>query len=172
MSPRFPHPNRGTVLRNPTLLHPTYAYGAFTLYGGPFQATSASSGRSLFGRAHYTTSPMGFPTGFGLGSPLFARRYSGDPSWFLFLPLLGCFRSGGSRSLPPPTTWVGGFLGASQGDEPCDRKSHSGIPGSTAACASPGLIAACRALPRRSSRAIHQTASACRVYSGSASVWR
>ena len=51
------------------------------------------------GRAHNTTSPMGFPIGFGLDSPPFARRYSGDPCWFLFLPLLRCFRSGGSRSL-------------------------------------------------------------------------
>jgi len=39
------------------------------------------------------------------------------------------------------------------------RRSHSGIPGSTAACAYPGHIAACRALRRRPSRAIHQAAS-------------
>ncbi len=43
--------------------------------------------------------------------------------------------------------------------EPKLRKSHSGIPGSTAACASPGLIAACHALLRLPSRAIHLTAS-------------
>ena len=30
----------------------------------------------------------------------FPRRYSGHPNWFLFLPLLRCFSSGGSRSLP------------------------------------------------------------------------
>ena len=36
--------------------------------------------------------------GFGLGCAPFARRYSGHPIWFLFLPLLRCFRSGGSRS--------------------------------------------------------------------------
>ena len=35
---------------------------------------------------------------FGLGCFLFARRYSGNPNWFLFLPLLRCFSSGGSRS--------------------------------------------------------------------------
>ena len=39
------------------------------------------------------------------------------------------------------------------------RKSHSGIPGSKAACAYPGLIAACHALRRPTSRAIHQLAS-------------
>ena len=38
------------------------------------------------------------------------------------------------------------------------EKSHSGIPGSKAACAYPGLIAACRALLQLSSRAILQTA--------------
>ena len=38
------------------------------------------------------------------------------------------------------------------------RKSHSGIPGSKAPCAYPGLIAAWHALPRRPSLAIHQTA--------------
>ena len=48
--------------------------------------------------AHNTTSPAGFPARFGLDSSPFARRYSGNPGWFLFLPLLRCFRSGGSRS--------------------------------------------------------------------------
>ena len=38
------------------------------------------------------------------------------------------------------------------------KKSHWGIPGSKDACAYPGLFAACRALPRRSSQAIPQTA--------------
>ena len=37
-----------------------------------------------------------------------------------------------------------------------DRISHSGIPGSTAPCASPGLFAAWHALRRRPSRAIHR----------------
>jgi len=37
--------------------------------------------------------------GFGLGYPPFGRPYSGDPDWFLLLPLLRCFRSGGSRPL-------------------------------------------------------------------------
>ena len=53
-----------------------------------------------------------------------------------------------------------------------DRRSHSGIPGSKAAYASPGLIAARHALLRRPSLAIHQTASACRVYSRLATIMR
>ncbi len=74
-----------------------YAYGAITLYGGAFQPTSASPPAAAPGP---TTPhlPWVFPTGFGLGSPPFGRPYSGDPCWFLFLPLLRCFRSGGSRS--------------------------------------------------------------------------
>lgn len=35
-------------------------------------------------------------------------------------------------------------------------RSHSGIPGSIPACGSPGHIAACRALHRRESQAIHR----------------
>ena len=46
-------------------------------------------------------SPRLFAWGFGLGSPPFGRPYSGDPKWFLFLPLLRCFRWGGSRSVLP-----------------------------------------------------------------------
>ena len=74
-----------------------YAYGAITLYGGAFQPTSASPPAAAPGP---TTPhlPRVFPAGFGLGSPPFGRPYSGDPCWFLFLPLLRCFRSGGSRS--------------------------------------------------------------------------
>ena len=51
------------------------------------------------GRAHDTTSPHSFLCGFGLSFSLFARCYWGNTIWFLFLSLLGCFRSGSSRSL-------------------------------------------------------------------------
>jgi hypothetical protein len=50
-------------------------------------------------RAHNSTSPASFLARFSLDSSLFARRYSGNPSWFLFLPLLRCFSSGGSPSI-------------------------------------------------------------------------
>ena len=52
---------------------------------------------------HNTTFPAGFPVRFGLDFSPFARRYLGNPSWFLFLPLLRCFRSEGfcsRRSTP------------------------------------------------------------------------
>ena len=47
-----------------------------------------------------STSPPCFHDGFGLPYSLFGRPYSGNPYWFLFLPLLRCFNSGGSRSVP------------------------------------------------------------------------
>ena len=86
-----------------------------------------------------------FAGAFGLGSFPFARRYSGNPCWFLLLPLLRCFSSGGSRSSRSTALTDGG-------------KSHSGILGSTAACAYPRLIAACHALHRLPSLVIHQIA--------------
>lgn len=43
------------------------------------------------------------------------------------------------------------------------RKSHSAIPGSTVACAYPGLIAVCHDLHRLPSLAIHQLALTYRV---------
>ena len=36
-----------------------------------------------------------------MGSSPFGRPYSGNPCWFLLLPLLRCFRWGGSRSVLP-----------------------------------------------------------------------
>ena len=44
------------------------------------------------------TFPPSFLGGFGLGSSPLARRYLGNPVWFLFLFLLGCFRSEGFLS--------------------------------------------------------------------------
>jgi len=45
-----------------------------------------------------STSPLAFARGFGLPSSPFGRPYSGNPYWFLFLRLLRCFSSAGSRS--------------------------------------------------------------------------
>ena len=96
-------PSRGTQLRGAG--PHGFAYGAVTLYGGAFQPTSATVGRPAGARspsrgAATPHPPTVIPWGIGLGSPPFGRPYSGDPCWFLFLPLLRCFRSGGSRPLP------------------------------------------------------------------------
>ena len=59
-------------------------------------------------------------------------------TYFLFLPVLRCFSS---RRWPPLLiSWMPGLQPGGL--------SHSGIPGSTAICASPGLFAAYRALRR------------------------
>ena len=61
----------------------------------------------------------------------------GITSCFLFLWVLRCFSSPGS---PPPSRWMAVRQTAGL--------PHSGTSGSKAACASPGLFAACRALHR------------------------
>ncbi len=151
-------PSRGTLLRGAG--PPGLAYGAVTLYGGAFQPTSATRSRPAGARGPsrgaVTPHPSAvIPRRIGLGSPPFGRPYSGDRCCFLFLPLLRCFRSGGSHSVLPGKP---GFPSAT-GSFARGRRPHSGIPGSTAACAYPGHIAACRALRRRPSRAIHRAAS-------------
>ena len=151
-APRLPAPDPrcGTLVLAGA--HRAYAYGAITLYGGPFQATSASPGRAPGphgpGQDPITPHPPRVsPRGLVWAPPLSLAATRGIPYWFLFLPLLGCFLSGGSRSLPGAP----GRAKARPG-----RRSHSGIPGSTPAHGYPGLIAACHALRRRPSRAIHQ----------------
>ena len=89
-------PSRGTQETN--LSPPGYAYGTVTLYGVAFQPTSASPVRETVGPTTPHTRKL-IACGFSLGSPPFGRPYSGDPYWFLFLPLLRCFRWEGSRSV-------------------------------------------------------------------------
>ena len=77
----------------------------------------------------------------GLGCSLFARRYSGNRVFFLFLEVLRCFSSLGSRR----ATY--GFSDGRLGITPAGFP-HSGILGSKPACGSPRLIAASHALHR------------------------
>jgi hypothetical protein len=66
---RFPtHATRGTGN------HPSsFLYGAITLYGAPFQETSSQTVR-VYPSPH-STSPLGFPSGFGLPCAVFDRLY-------------------------------------------------------------------------------------------------
>jgi hypothetical protein len=59
--PSFPNQNQGLVLRNPAQLLPTCAYGAITLYGRPFEVTSASLVRRRPGPQHHIS--HWFPSG-------------------------------------------------------------------------------------------------------------
>ena len=100
-APQLPtaKPSRGTQGHplSPTRISPT----------GLSPSTVRHSSRlrlSGFGRARSPTTPhpsVLFARKFGLGSPPFGRPYSGDPNWFLLLPLLRCFRWGGSHSVLP-----------------------------------------------------------------------
>ena len=75
---------------------------------------------------------------YGLGSSPFARRYSGNRNFFLFLRVLRWFTSPGS---PSPCGEYPPFQ--------VDGLPHSEIPGSQVACTSPGLFAACHVLHRQ-----------------------
>ncbi len=84
------------------------AYGAITLYGGAFQPTSATAGRACPRRPSRQPhiSPRLSRGDLVWAVPLSVAPTQGIPCWFLFLPLLRCFRSGGSRPVLPGRTPV------------------------------------------------------------------
>jgi hypothetical protein len=85
--------SRGT--QDSARLQTPFAYRAFTLFRGPFQASSTRSSLVMsqsYNPTHLSVSGLGF-------SP-FARRYLGNALLSLFLALLRCFSSGGSLPLP------------------------------------------------------------------------
>jgi hypothetical protein len=119
-----------------------FAYRAFTFCGGSFQSLQLSPDLITL-RGSPTSAPQP-RTGFrqsGLGYSRFARRYSGNRVFFLFLEVLRCFSSLGSRH----ATY--GFSDGRLGITPAGFP-HSGILGSKPACGSPRLIAASHALHR------------------------
>ena len=97
MAPNFPHHIRGTVLWIPALplarlrlrgFHPLWR-----TIPGRFGSAGQAGDRSI---------TLHLPTVTCRDSvwapPLSLAVTRGIPFWFLFLPLLGCFRSGGSRT--------------------------------------------------------------------------
>ena len=82
-----------------------FAYGAITLCGGSFQISSAKSriGNFLSRSAGTCAAPRPPPSrkaSAGLGCSRFARHYSGNRDFFLFLGLLRWFSSPGSPPDP------------------------------------------------------------------------
>ena len=119
-----------------------FVYRAFTFCGSSFQSLRLSPDLITL-RGSPTSAPQP-RTGLrqsGLGYSLFARRYSGNRVFFLFLEVLRCFSSLGSRR----ATY--GFSDGRLGITPAGFP-HSGILGSKPACGSPRLIAASHALHR------------------------
>ena len=106
----------------------------FTFFGVAFQLLLLWY--TIHGTVHY---PVGISTN-GLASFAFARHYSRNLGWFLFLFLLRCFSSEGSLRMTMYSSY--GSIFCMEGFP--IRKSAD----ITAICASPQLIAACHVLRR------------------------
>ena len=81
-----------------------FAYGAFTLSGW------LSQNHSAIRSTHLLQSVTPVCTHTGLGSSHFARRYSGNRCFFLFLRVLRCFSSPGSLRIPMYSVYDDGGL--------------------------------------------------------------
>ena len=124
--------SRGTLDQN--LKTSIFVYRPITFYGVAFQLSSTNSCLLLCSVHNPKVKD------FGLGSFHFARRYSGNRFFFLFLRVLRCFSSPG---LPPYT-----YVFSIQYLTKLSRFPHSEIFGSQAMCAYPKLIAAYHVLHR------------------------
>ena len=141
MTPNFPHQNHGTVVwDSSSTLFGVCLRGYHPLWqaiSGHFSLTNEEAAGPLtlhFPQVSLRDSVWTVP------SSLAATK--GIPCWFLFLPLLRCFRSGGSRSVKEHI--LRSLIRVSS-----VLRLHAPTRGG---------IAACRALLRLSSRAILQIA--------------
>ena len=141
MTPNFPHQSHGTVVwDSSSTLSGLRLRGYHPLW------------RTISGYFSFTREEEAGPLTLHLPQvskwdsvwtfPISLAATKGIPCWFLFLPLLRCFRSGGSRSVKEH------ILG-SPIQVPSVLRLHAPTRGG---------IAACRALLRLSSRAILQIA--------------
>jgi hypothetical protein len=143
----FPHPNQGTVLRDsssaPSGLLLRGYHPLWRAFPGHFSLTDEEEAGPItlhLPQVSLKDSVWTFP------SSLAATE--GIPFWFLFLPLLRCFRSGGSRSLLGASKFRRTSIGSPIEESPVLRL-HA---------LTRGTFAACRALHQHSSQAILQTA--------------
>ena len=141
MTSNFPHQNHGTVVwDSSSTLSGLRLRGYHPLWraiSGYFSFTSEEEARPLTLHLPQVSKWDSVWT-----FPISLAATKGIPCWFLFLPLLRCFRSGGSRSVKEH------ILGSPIRVSP-DLRLHAPTRGG---------IAACRALLRLSSRAILQIA--------------
>ena len=141
MTPNFPHQNHGTVVwdSRSTLsgLRLRGCHPLWRAFSGNFSFVSEEEARPLTLHLPCLSTKDSVWT-----FPISLAATKGIPCWFLFLPLLRCFRSGGSRSVKEH------ILGSPIQVSPVLRL-HAPTRGG---------IAACRALLRLSSRAILQIA--------------
>lgn len=149
MTPNFPHQNHGTVVwdSRSTLsdLRLRGCHPLWRAFSGHFNLVSEEEARPLTLHLPQVSLRDSVWT-----IPISLAATKGIPCWFLFLPLLRCFRSGGSRSVKEqqtPKSLLRSLIRVS---------SVLRLLALTR-----GGIAACRALLRLSSRAILQTAWRC-----------
>ena len=147
MASNFPHPSRGVVLWGPSSAPSSLRLRGFhplwRAFPGLFCLAGEEEARPItlhLPRVSLWDLVWTFPFSLAVTG--------GIPFWFLFLPLLRCFSSGGSRS----------HLGA-----PWFRRTVVGSPIKESPvlrlhAPTRGCIVACRALLQLSSRAILQTA--------------
>ena len=81
-----------------------FAYKTFTSFGWLSHTIRLYSNMIRRGPNPYSISTI------GLASSTFARHYSQNLVWFLFLPLLRCFSSGGSPRIPMYSVYVSWFF--------------------------------------------------------------
>ena len=112
-----------------------FTYRTLTLYGWPSQTILFTL------RLHVTVrNPMNIAT-HGLASSAFARHYSRNLGWLLFLRLLRCFSSAGSLRIPMDSVY--GLICCHMRGFPIRISADI-----SAICASPRLFAACHVLLR------------------------
>ena len=147
MTPDFPHPNQGTVIRDsssaPFSLRLRGFHPLWRAFPGHFSFTDEEEAGPItlhLPQVSLWDSVWTFP------SSLAATE--GIPFWLLFLPLLRCFRSGGSRSRLGASRFRRTSIGSPIEESPVLRL-HA---------LTRGTFAACRALHQHSSQAILQTA--------------
>ena len=147
--PRLPRAYPSTRTRDPGNLPSRLRLRGYHPLWRPIPGDFGSPGEGV-PRSRSLHIPCGLsPQGSVWALPVSVAPTPGIAFCFLFLPLLRCFNSGGSRSLRLVEASLMGARAEAR------TRSHSGIPGSKAPCASPGLIAAWHALRRLGSPAIH-----------------
>ena len=98
MPPTFTPDIQPTILKYTDQILLACVYGAFTLYGKTFQSISTSHKRTNV-RTYNTTSTHNYSQVFSLSLQPFSLAVTNGIAYcFLFLCLLRCFNSAGSRS--------------------------------------------------------------------------
>jgi hypothetical protein len=143
----FPHPSQGTVFRDSSSTPSSLLLRGFHPLWQAFPGHLSFTGEEEAGpltlhlpQVSLKDSVWTFP------SSLAATE--GIPFWFLFLPLLRCFNSGGSHSHVGASRFRRTMMGSPIEESPVLRL-HA---------LTRGTFAACRALLQHSSQAILQTA--------------